>query len=402
MTPWLAVVGIGEDGLRGLGLRARRLIEGAEVLVGGARHLAKIPPGRAERVAWEAPIGATIARIERLRGRRVTVLASGDPLHYGVAAKLARHFGAPEMTVVPAPGAFSLAAARMGWSLADAELVTVHGRPIEDVLLHLFPGARLLILSRDGETPSLLAELLVRHGYGAGAMTVLERMAGADEARVDDRAEGFRGRRFADLNTIALEASLESDARPLSRVPGLPDDAFEHDGQITKREVRAATLAALAPLPGEVLWDVGAGSGAVAIEWMRAQPRTTAVAIERNADRRAAITRNAAVLGVPGLVVVAGEAPAAFTEIAAEPQAVFVGGGASNAGLLEACWKALTGGGRLVVNAVTLEAEQAVFAFHARHGGHLVRLGVSRAEPLGGYTAWRAAAPVTQYAARKP
>ncbi|MDP6602979.1 MAG: precorrin-6y C5,15-methyltransferase (decarboxylating) subunit CbiE [Rhodospirillales bacterium] len=401
MTPWLTVVGIGEDGLQGLGLRARRLVEGAEVLVGGARHLAKIPPGRAERVKWEAPLAATIARLQRLRGRRVTVLASGDPLHYGIAARLARHFGAGEMTVVPAPGAFSLAAARMGWPIADTELVTVHGRPIENVLLRLFPGARLLILSRDGETPSRLAELLVRHGYGASAMTVHERMAGADEARVDGRAEGFRDHHFADLNTIALEARAESSARPLSRVPGLPDDAFEHDGQITKREVRAATLAALAPLPGEVLWDVGAGSGAVAIEWMRAQPRTMAFAVERNADRCAAIARNAAQLGVPRFVVVAGEAPAAFTEIAREPQAVFVGGGASNAGLIEACWEALTDGGRLVANAVTLEAEQAVLAFHARHGGSLVRLAVSRAEPLGGYTAWRAAVPVTQYAVLK-
>ena len=245
-------------------------------------------------MAWEAPLSATIARLQRLRGRRVTVLASGDPQHYGVASRLARHFGAPGMTVVPAPGAFSLAAARMGWSLADTELVTVHGRPIEDVLLRLFPGARLLILSRDGETPSRLAELLGRHGYGASAMTVLERMGGADEVRIDDRAEGFRERRFADLNTVALDARAESGARPLSRVPGLPDDAFEHDGQITKREVRAVTLAALAPLPGEVLWDVGAGSGAVAIEWMRAQPRTTAFALERNADRCAAIARNAA------------------------------------------------------------------------------------------------------------
>ena len=401
MTPWLAVVGIGEDGLSGLGLRARRLIEGAEILVGGVRHLAKIPPCGAERVAWEAPLSATIARLQRLRGRRVTVLASGDPMHFGVGSALARHFDAREMTVVPAPGAFSLAAARMGWSLADTELVTVHGRPIEDVLLRLCPGAKLLILSRDGETPSRLAEVLGRHGYGESAMTVLERMAGADEVRIDDRAEGFRGRRFADLNTVALEARANVHARPLSRVPGLPDDAFEHDGQITKREVRAVTLAALAPLPGEVLWDVGAGSGAVAIEWMRAQPRTTAFALERNADRCAAIARNAAQLGVPGLVVVAGEAPAAFTEIAAKPQAVFIGGGASNTGLIEACWEALSEGGRLVANAVTLEAEQAVFAFHARHGGRLVRLGVSRAEPLGGYTAWRAAVPVTQYAARK-
>jgi precorrin-6Y C5,15-methyltransferase (decarboxylating) len=401
MSPWLAVVGIGEDGLAGLGGAARALVQSAETLVGGARHLAHVPPGPAERISWAKPLGDTLAAIAARRGRRVVVLASGDPLCYGVGAMLARHFPPDEMTVLPQPSAFSLAAARLLWPLADCVALTVHGRPLDRLRLHLAPGVRLLALSEDGETPARAAALLRDAGWGPSAITVLEHLGGPLERRLDGTAERWEHGRAADLNTIAIECRPGPGARPLSRLAGLPDDAFAHDGQLTKRTVRAATLAQLAPLPGELLWDVGAGCGSIAIEWLRAGQGTRALAIERNAARCALIARNAAALGVPDLAIVQGAAPEALAGLPV-PDAIFLGGGANAAALWPVLWQALRPGGRLVANVVTLEGEARLATWHAERGGELLRLTVARAEPVGGLHGWRPAMPVTQLAVVKP
>lgn len=398
MSAWITVVGLGEEGLAGLGQEARKLVKEAEVLVGGARHLSKVPEGRAERVDWRNGFDKAFEAIAGNEGRRVVVLASGDPMHYGVGAQLARRFGPEALRVIPQPSAFSLAAARMGWPLARVQCLTVHARPLEQVALYLAPGRRLLLLAWDGETPGKLAGYLKERGFGPSAMTVLADMGGDAESRLEGTAESWPHGRASDLSVIAVECRAAAGARVLSRVPGLPEDAFRHEGQITKREVRAATLARLMPLPGQTLWDVGAGTGAVAIEWLRAEPWAAAVAVERDPARTAVIARNAADLGVPSLGVVEGEAPAILGEIDGVPDAVFVGGGVSRPGLLEACWEVLGPGGRLVANAVTIEAQARLFAFRAAHGGELVRIAVSRAEALGPLHGFQPLMEVTQLA----
>ncbi|MGC2411534.1 MAG: precorrin-6y C5,15-methyltransferase (decarboxylating) subunit CbiE, partial [Stellaceae bacterium] len=343
MTAWLSVIGMGDDGLPGLNPAARTLVETAQTLVGGARHLAMVPPGEAERLIWRQPLADTIPEIEARRGTRVAVLASGDPLWYGVGVVLARHFPREEMTIVPQPGAFSLAAARLGWALAECSLLSLHARPLDILRLHLAPGRRCLILSEDGTTPRLVAGLLAASGWGPSRISVFEHLGGAREAVVDGTAQDWGERTSADLNTIALECRVAPGARVHSRLAGLPDDAFEHDGQLTKREMRAITLARLGPLPGETLWDIGAGSGSIAIEWLRAIPDSAALAIEKNPGRAAVIAHNAATLGVPGLQIIAGAAPQALAKIPPElarPDAIFVGGGIAAADLLPALWAA--------------------------------------------------------------
>jgi len=401
MTAWLSVIGIGEDGPDGLSAAARARIDAASLLVGGERHLALVPDAKAERLAWRQPLADTIAEIAARRGTPVVVLASGDPLCYGVATTLVRHFAAAEMTVLPQPSAFSLAAARLLWPLESCVTLSLHGRPVEALRLHLAPGARIIALTTDGDTPVQLARLLSEAGWGPSRLIVFAHMGGARERRIDATAETWPLGRVAALNTLAIECRPGPAARPLSRLAGLPDDAFEHDGQITKRETRAATLAALAPLPGELLWDVGAGCGSIAIEWLRAGSALAAVAVERDAMRCATLARNAALLGVPELRVVHGVAPAALAGLPA-PDAIFLGGGVGEAALWEALWAALKPGGRLVANAVTLAGETQLLRWQVRQGGALVRLAVARAEPVGGRSAWRPLMTVTQLALAKP
>jgi precorrin-6Y C5,15-methyltransferase (decarboxylating) len=401
VTAWLSVVGVGDDGLDGLSPAARALVETAEVLVGGGRHLAMVPPGAAERLSWQQPFAASIAAIGKHHGRRVVVLASGDPMWYGAGAVLARHFPREEMTIVPHPGAFSLAAARLGWAIADCALLSLHGRPLDTLRLHLAEGRRALILSEDGATPAAVARLLTDAGWGPSRITVLEHLGGPAEAIGNVTAAEWGERRVADLNTIALECRAAPGARGLSRLAGLPDEAFEHDGQLTKREVRAATLAALAPVWGEHLWDVGAGCGSIAIEWLRSGEQMSAAAIERDPGRAAVIARNAAALGVPGLQIVSGAAPQALAGLT-PPDAIFVGGGIGGPNLLPALWQALRPGGRLVANVVSIEGERVLLDWQARHGGSLTRLAASRAEKRGGHHLWRPLIAVTQLAASKP
>ncbi len=396
MKAWLAIVGIGVEGVAGLSAVARTLIETAELLVGGRRHLAMVPAeDSTEQLVWERPLARTIEEIAANRGRRVVVLSSGDPLWYGVGAVLAARFPVNEMIILPHLSAFSLAAARLGWPLAECATVSLHARPLDTLRLHLMPGRRVLALSEDGGTPAAVAALLTRHGWGPSRLTVLSRLGGQDEAVILREARCWSERRVPDLNTIALECIAGPDARPLSRLAGLPDDAFENDGQLTKREVRAATSAALAPMAGETLWDIGAGCGSIAIEWLRAGEGCNAVAVERDPARAAIIARNAAALGVPALRVIAASAPEALHGLAS-PDAIFVGGGIGIPELLPALWAALRPGGRLVANVVTVEGETRLFEWQSRHGGALSRIAISRAEPAGAHLMWRPLAPVTQ------
>ncbi|WP_018387235.1 bifunctional cobalt-precorrin-7 (C(5))-methyltransferase/cobalt-precorrin-6B (C(15))-methyltransferase [Ancylobacter sp. FA202] len=399
---WLTLVGIGEDGLDGLTPAGRAAVEAASVVFGGARHLALAGDAvRGEARAWPSPFARGIEEVLALRGRHVCVLASGDPFLHGVGATLARQVPAGEMRAFPAPSAFSLAGARLGWPLAEVGCLTVHGRSLDLVRAHLHPGHRLLVLTSDGEGPGDIARLLAASGFGGSHLTVLEALGGPRERVRRAVAEGFALADIDPLNLVAIEVVAGQGARILARAPGLPDDLFEHDGQLTKREIRAVTLSALSPRRGELLWDIGAGAGSVGIEWMLADPSLTAIGIEERPERAARARRNAAALGVPGLEVVEGKAPEALAGLPA-PDAIFVGGGAGEPGVLEAALDALKPGGRLVVNAVTLETEALLIACYGSLGGDLVRLAVARAVPVGGLTGWRPAMPVTQWSWTKP
>ena len=401
MNRWLSIVGVGEEGMAGLGAAARAALDEAETLVGGARHLAMVPPDGRERLEWPRPFEALAEELRARRGRRVCVLATGDPFCYGVGSVIVRHIPMDEVRVHPAPSAFSLACGRLGWSLPAVETLSLHGRPLATFRAAMRPGARVLALSHDATSPARIAEMLRGAGYGESRIVVLERMGGAAERVREASARAFALGDVHDFNTVAVECAAGPDAPVWSRVPGLPDDAFAHDGQLTKRVQRAAALAALSPFPGQLLWDVGAGCGSVAIEWMRAAPGAGAIAIERHAARGALIERNAERLGTPGLRVVEGEAPAILAGLDAPPDAVFVGGGLAAPGLLDVCWNALAAGGRLVAHAVSVEGERALLEAHAAIGGELCRIAVSHAGPIGRYRAFRPAYPVTELAARK-
>ena len=398
---WLAVVGVGEDGIDGLTPAARKLVAQAAFVVGGKRHLALAGPLKAETMVWPSPIENALDAIEAHRGNSVCVLASGDPFFFGVGAMLMRRFSADEMICVPAPSAFALAAARLGWSEQDCALLTLHGRPLEAIIPHLHHGARILALSWDDATPAKLAALLTARGMGRSKLTICEAMGGPCERIRTTEARGFALENVAALNTIALEVAADSGARILPRAPGLPDHWFEHDGQITKREIRAITLSQLAPRRGELLWDVGSGSGSIAIEWMLADASNNAVAIEVRHDRAERIARNALSFGVPGLSVVTGEAPQVFIDLP-KPDAIFIGGGASAPGMIERAFDALPPGGRLIVNAVTLETQAACVDWRARWGGELAQIAIAHAEPVGRYSGWRAAMPIVQWRLVKP
>jgi precorrin-6Y C5,15-methyltransferase (decarboxylating) len=401
MTPWLAVIGIGEDGCARLSPAASHLLREAELVVGGARHLELAGPVRGDTLAWPSPLADAFPAILAKRGRPVCLLASGDPFFYGIGSVLAEHVPPDEMICHPAPSAFSLAAARLGWALQDCALVSLHGRAFERILPHLQPGARILALSWDETTPARLAQLLASRRMAESRLIVLEALGGPRERVRDTTAEGFVLNDLAALNTVAIEVVAERGAPILSLAAGLPDEFFEHDGQITKREIRAVTLSALAPCKGELLWDIGAGSGSVGIEWMLRDPANRAVAIEARQERAARIARNALALGTPGLQVLRGEAPAALEGLP-QPDAVFIGGGGSDPVLLDAVWAALPSGGRLVVNAVTLEAQTELTGRHLQFGGDLVSINIARADAIGGFHAWRPAMPVVQWAAQKP
>ena len=401
MSGWLTVVGLGEEGPDALAPAARALIDRAEVLIGGERHLAMIPDGTARRLTWRRPLVETMDDIRAVSGKRVVVLATGDPFCFGIGTTLRRAFPDEEIVTIPAPSAFSLARARLGWSADETVGVTLHGRPLETVRAYLAPGQRLLVLSHDGATPAQVAAQLTAVGYGASTLTVFAHMGGPDEARVTERADRWREAQVPDLNTIAVECRAEGKLKRFRGAPGLPDRAFENDGQLTKREIRVQTVSALDPRPGALLWDVGAGAGSVAIEWLLSERTCNAIAVERDPERCARIARNAAALGVPRLTVQQGEAPEALEPLPV-PDAVFIGGGLTVGGLVETCWARLAPGGTLVANAVTVAGEAVLADWCARHDGFMTRLAVSRARPVGRHLAWRPLMPVTQLTLVKP
>ena len=399
---WLSIVGIGEDGVEGLSHIASGLIASADIVFGGERHLelaASLIRGEAKQ--WPSPFSDAVGAVLAARGRQVCVLASGDPFHYGVGSVLADRVAPEETLVVPAPSSFSLAAARLGWALPDIALVSLHGRALDRIRPQLHPGARVLALTSDRDGPEALARLLAESGFGASRLTVLEALGGPRERIRSTRAAQFNLNGIGALNIVAVAVEAAPGARIIAYAPGLADDLFEHDGQITKSEIRAVTLSALAPLRGALLWDIGAGSGSVAIEWLLAHTSMRAIAIEAQANRAARIRRNAAAFGVTELEVVESRAPEALVPLAT-PDAVFVGGGASDERVLDAVTAALRAGGRLVVNAVTLETEAALIARHESCGGTLSRIAIARAGSVGDKTAWRAAMPVTQWVWVKP
>lgn len=400
MSATLTIVGMGEDGLEGLGPAARRALDQAEVLIGSERLLSLLPEDGRTRACWPSPFDARAA-LEPHRARRVVVLATGDPMHYGAGRALLAACTEREVAVLPHLSAFALAAARLGWSLQEVETVSLHGRAASLIEPLIAPGVRILALTEGDATVREVAARLARRGCGRSALHVLERMGGSLERRSDFSADAVPAAPFAALSTLGVECVADAGAPLLPRVPGLPDSAFRHDGLITKREVRAATLAALAPYPDALLWDVGAGCGSVGIEWMRVARGARAIAFERDPDRLAMIAENADRLGTPSLDIEAGAVPETLAG-APTPDAVFIGGAVGDPEVFAAAWAALRPGGRLVANAVTLEGEAHIVRLHKRHGGDLVRIDISHAEPVGPYRAMRPRLPVLQWRTEKP
>ncbi|MFJ6321821.1 MULTISPECIES: precorrin-6y C5,15-methyltransferase (decarboxylating) subunit CbiE [unclassified Rhizobium] len=399
---WLTLIGIGEDGPAGLGDEAKRLIAEAPVVFGGTRHIELMSTViKGETHQWLSPFERSVEAVLARRGKPTVVLASGDPFFYGVGATLSRRIPTDEMTVIPAPSSFSLAASRLGWPLQETTVVSLHGRPIDLIRPHLHPGRKILTLTSDSEGPAELAALLQASGFGQSELIVLEALGGPHEKISRQKADDFTLSGINDLNICGAEVKAETGARILSLRSGLADELFEHDGQITKREIRAVTLSALSPHHGELLWDIGAGSGSIGIEWMLAEPSLRAIAIEASSERAARIRRNAINFGVPGLTIVEGEAPSALGGLPT-PDAIFIGGGGSDAGVLDAAVDQLKSGGRLVANAVTTEMEALLLAEQARRGGSLIRIDIARAAPVGRMTGWRPAMPVTQWSWIKP
>lgn len=401
----VTVVGLGADGWAGLSAAGRSALSSAEVLIGGPRQLDLLPAAECagRRVAWPSPLRPAVPKLmAEHAGLRIAVLASGDPMFYGIGRALAEELGPHSLRVHPHPSSVSYACARLGWPVEDTEVITVVGRPVARLAAALHEGRRVLVLSAGAASPGEIAALLRERGFGPTRMRVLEQLGSELEDTYEGTADGWEHAPGDPLNVVALDCRRDPahGAPRLGATPGLPDTAYEHDGQLTKRHVRAATLCALAPAPGELLWDIGGGSGSIGIEWMRTHPSCRAVAVERVPERAARIARNAAALGVPGLRVVIGAAPDALAGLPA-PDAVFIGGGLTAPGLLDAAWAALAPGGRLVVNTVTLESEAVLAERYRRHGGELVKLAVAHAVPVGGFTGWRQAMPVTQWSVTK-
>jgi precorrin-6Y C5,15-methyltransferase (decarboxylating) len=398
--PWLSIVGIGEDGFDGLSLAARDLLGRAELIVGGKRHLALVASQNKPTLEWETPFSASIPKLLAHRGQRVVVLCSGDPFWYGAGSVLAEAVAAEETVAIPAPSTFAWAAARLRWRLEETVTLGLHARPIDLLRPHLRNRAHLIVLLRDGAAAAQVAGYLNGLGFGPSRLTVLEALGGPRERIRTATSAGFALDDVAAPVALAIEAVAEPGAMTLPRVAGLPDDLFAHDGQLTKREIRAVTLSTLAPRGDELLWDVGAGAGSIGIEWLLAHPANRAIGIEARQDRLDRARANALSLGVPHLDLRLGTAPEALKDLPT-PDAIFIGGGASRDGVLDAAWQALPPGGRLVVNSVTLETEAILIARQARHGGTLLRLSVEHAGAVGALTGWRAAMPVVQWSVTK-
>ena len=401
MNKWLTIIGMGEDGYEGLSATAKLVLQKTDVIVGSERLFGFLPTLKAERLEWPQPFSAVVNQMKPLRGRKTVILATGDPMNYGVARKLLEFIPFEEMTVIPHLSAFSHVASRMGWSLPDCDTLTLHGRDAANIESFIQPNAKLIVLTADASTIPEVARRLVARGFEKSSATVLENMGGERETKSSFIADALPTRKFSDLNTLAVQCVAGPNAKVWSRLAGLPDDAFIHDGQITKREVRAATLAALSPAPDQLLWDIGAGCGSVAIEWMRSTRGCEAIAFESNAERLNMIAQNADRLGTPRLKIVAGHAPETLTGLPG-PDAVFIGGGVGIPGVFETAWEHLKPGGRMVANVVTIEGEMHLYDLQEKHGGDLVRMEISHLTPIGPYRALKPRMAVTQWRTQKP
>lgn len=400
MKQWLTIIGVGDDGLVDLPEYTIALLSHANLIIAPDRLLRTTDYPQAELHFWSAGFDQTLALIYERRDTPVCVIATGDPMHFGIGATLARHFGAEEMLVLPSPSAFSLAAARLCWPLQNVDCISLHGRSCDNLVRYLAPNRRILALTSNHETVRNAAQILTQRGYGHSKLTVLEHMGGANERRVELSVGQAALHNGSDFNTLGIECIAQDDAPLLPLLAGLPDNVFVHDGQLTKREVRAATLSALAPYPHAILWDVGAGCGSIAIEWMRAAQGARAYAIEDKAARRDMIVTNAKALGVPDLKIIAARAPEGLVGLCA-PDAVFIGGGVSEPTVFETCYEALKPGGRLVANVVTVEGEARLIELAQSWGGQLSRIAVSRAEPVGKFLAFKPLMPVTMLVIEK-
>ncbi len=400
-TPWLSVIGIGDGGLDSLTPIARSALDTAEVIFGGKRHLKFLGNDPRDLQNWSSPFAESIERILAYRNQAVAVLATGNPLWYGAGSTLCKTISPEEIRFYPSPSAYALAAARMGWAIENTACLTVHGRKLENLIPSITPQAKVFILCHNGDTAAEVAAMLTSRGFGDSEMTILSHLGGADEKIRSNIANKWKDRDLPNLTTLAVRCVAEPKAQILSTTPGLPDNVFEHDGKLTKREIRATTMAALVPLPDQHLWDVGAGCGSIAIEWCRAVSRATACAVEMNHDRQSTIRSNALALGVPDLEMIAGRAPEALNSLT-QPDAIFIGGGLSTKGVVDICWNALNARGRLVANAVTIEGETRLIQAQESYGGELVRFAISRAEAVGSFQGWRPMMPVTQWRALKP
>lgn len=399
MSKWLNIIGIGEDGVAGLSGEAISLLENAEVIVGGDRHHGLVTNLNAKKIAWPSPFDAMIDEIKSHMGKKIVILVTGDPLWYSVGARITRSIPAKEIKFFPQLSAFQLASVRMGWSLADCETLTIHGRATEQIIPNIAPNVRLLILTQDNASPKEVATLLTERGFGESRLSVLVAMGGPNEKRFDGKATDWN-HEVPDFHTLAVECRAGKSSEHFGRT-GLPDHAFESDGQLTKRVVRSATLSALAPYPDALLWDIGAGCGSIGIEWMRAARGAKTIAIEKETNRLSMIENNALKLGVPELEIILGEAPQALSGLA-RPDAIFIGGGIANSGLFEMAWQALREGGKMVANVVTLEGEALVSNLFQKYGGSLERIEVSSAIEVGKFHAMNPAMSVLQWSTVKP
>ncbi len=401
MKHWLSIIGMGEDGFDGLSAAAKSALENAEFIIGSERLFAMLPPLKAQSHIWPQPFSAFCNEIQNFKTGPTVLLATGDPMNFGVARKLFELMPHGEIQVIPHLSAFSLAAAQLGWSIPDCDCFTIHGRPAANLEAFIQPGAKLLFLTQDQTSIAEACRRLVARGFEKSDVCVLENLGGPRERITHFNANAIPAINWSPLNTLAITCVASAGAKIFSRVAGLPDTAFTHDGQLTKREVRAVTLAALSPAPDQLLWDIGAGCGSVAIEWMRSTRGCEAIAVEHNADRLAMIAINADQLGTPRLKIVRGKAPEALHNLP-PPHAVFIGGGIAEAGVFETCWQALKPAGRMVANVVTIEGEMHLFDLHEKYGGDLLRIDVARLESVGTFRALKPKMPVTQWHVIKP
>ena len=395
--PWLSILGIGEGGVDGLSAAARTLLASATLVAGGARHLALAAElTRGETLPWPSPMQDALPVLIARRPSPTVVLASGDPFWFGIGAAIARLLPASDYVCLPVASSFSLACAALGWSLQEVTTLSLCGRPLAALLPALQPGARLLVLCADAATPAAVAAVLRERGFGGSVLHLMQALGGPRACVVRQRADQSLPEAIDPLNLLGIEVVAAPDARVIPLADGLDDALFEQDGQFTRREIRALTLSALAPRQGERLWDIGCGSGSVGIEWMLRHPANRAVAVDREPGRIARAARNALSLGVPALELRQGAAPQVLHGLPA-PDAVFIGGGATVPGVLDAARAALPSGGRLVVNAVTIETEAVLFAAQAAYGGTLTRIGIDRLDAVGSMHALRPAMRITQW-----